>query len=110
VTKLEIVVRPSQLDAVREALAHPWVSGMTVSETKQFDGDVRLRVHRGRASLDAEPGLRVEVVVPRPLVPRLLAELEQIVGGRRPGTGKVFVSPVDEAVRVRTAERGEAAL
>lgn len=110
-TKLEVIILPSQLDDVRDALTHPWITGMTVTEVKGFGVDQGRGVCRGAdLAMDGVSSLRVEVVVPQALAPRLLWDLEQALRGSRVGGGRIFVSPVDEAVRVRTAERGESAL
>lgn len=112
-TRIEAIIRPAKLDALRAALAgHPWISGLTVSEVKGFG---RSRGHdalfRGAEyRIEFVPKVKVEVVVPDPLVPRIVHELEAVMRTGRIGDGKVFVSPVVEAVRVRTGERGEDAL
>jgi nitrogen regulatory protein P-II 1 len=111
-TKIEVVVRPWSLDEVKRALDHPWVTGITVSEVK---GLGRQKGHevvfRGAEyTLDLNPKLKVEIVVPDPLVPRLLDGLERSLRTGKIGDGKAFVTRIDEAVRVRTGERGEGAL
>lgn len=111
-TKIEVVVRPWNLDEVKRAVAHPWVTGITVSEVKGYG---RQRGHpvvfRGAEyAIDANPKLKVEIVVPDPLVPRLVHELEAALRTGQIGDGKIFVARIDEAVRVRTGERGEGAL
>jgi nitrogen regulatory protein P-II 1 len=112
VTKIEAIVRPSRLDQVKAALDHAWIAGITVSEVKGYGrqkGHVEL--HRGAEHpVDMVPKLKIEIVVPDPLVPRMLHELERAVRTGTVGDGKIFVGPVDEAVRVRTGERGEDAL
>jgi len=113
VTRIEAIIRPSKLDALRAAIAgHPWVSGLTITEVKGFG---RSRGHEalyrgGEYTIDFRPKLKVELVVPDPVVPRILHELESSMRTGRIGDGKIFVSPVLEAVRVRTGERGEEAL
>jgi len=111
-TKIEVVVRPWKLDEVKQALAHPWVTGMTVSEVKGYG---RQRGHnvvfRGSEYVvDMNPKLKIEFVVPDPLVPRILDDLERSLKTGKIGDGKAFVTRVDEAIRVRTGERGEDAL
>ncbi|GAO02649.1 P-II family nitrogen regulator [Anaeromyxobacter sp. PSR-1] len=110
--RIEAIIRPSRVEQVRAALAHPWISGMTVSEARGFGrqrGHVEL--YRGAEyTIELVPKLRVELVVPDPLVPRMVAELEAWVRTGRIGDGKIFVTPVDEAVRIRTGDRGEDAL
>jgi nitrogen regulatory protein P-II 1 len=110
-TKIEAIIRPSQLDAVKEALQHVWIAGLTVSELEGWGGpDRHSEVHRGtQLVLDVVTMLKVEVVVPDPLAPRLLFDLERAARGG-PSDGRIVVTPVDEAVRVRTGERGEGAL
>lgn len=112
-TRIEAIIRPSKLDALRAALSgHPWISGMTVGEVKGFG---RSRGHdalfRGAEyTIAFVPKLKVELVVPDPLVPRVVHELEAAMRTGRIGDGKIFVCPVDDAVRVRTGDRGEEAL
>jgi nitrogen regulatory protein P-II 1 len=109
VTKIEAVIQPSKLETLKNAFAAWGVEGLTVTEVKGYGrqrghGDV----YRGAEySIDFRPKLKVEVVVPTSLVPRLLDVLRKSVGTGRVGDGKVFVVPVDEAIRVRTGERGD---
>ena len=112
-TLIEAIIRPSKLEALREALAgHPWVSGMTVGEVKGFG---RSRGHEAlfRGSeygIAFLPKVKVELVVPDPLVPRIVHELEAAMRSGRIGDGKIFISPIEEVIRVRTGDRGEEAL
>ena len=112
-TRIEAIIRPSKLEALRTALSgHPWVTGMTVGEVKGFG---RSRGHealfRGSEyTIEFLPKIKVELVVPDPLVPRIVHELEAAMRTGRIGDGKIFVSPVEEVVRVRTGDRGEEAL
>lgn len=111
-TKVEAIVRPSKLDDVKRALGHAWIAGLTVSEVKGYGRqEGHVEVHRGAEyRIDVEPKLKVELVVPDPLVPRVVHELERALKTGQPGDGKVFVTRIDEAVRIRTGERGEDAL
>lgn len=112
-TRIEAIIRPSKLDALRAALSgHPWIAGLTAGEVKGFGrsrGHVALfrGAEYGIAFL---PKVKVELVVPDPLVPRVLHELEAAMRTGRIGDGKIFVSRVEEVVRIRTGERGEEAL
>ncbi len=111
-TKIEAIVRPSALDKVRELLAHPWIAGITVTEVKGM-GRQRghTEIYRGvEYTQDLIPKLKIEVVVPTPLAPRIVEDLSELLRTGRIGDGKVFVVPVDDAVRIRTGERGEGAL
>ncbi len=111
-TKITAIIRPSKIEDLKTMVNHPWIAGMTVTEVK---GHGRQRGHREiyRGSeyvVDMIPKLQVEIVVPDPLVPRILHDLERLLRTGRIGDGKIFVTRVDDAVRVRTGERGEAAL
>jgi nitrogen regulatory protein P-II 1 len=112
VTKIEAILRPSSLEKVQELLGHAWVAGITVTEVKGFGRQKgHTEIYRGAEyAVDLVPKLKVELVVPDPLVPRMLHDLERLLRTGRIGDGKVFVEPVDEAVRIRTGERGEDAL
>jgi len=111
VKKLQVVIRPDKLDLVKHVL-RPWVTGLTVTEVK---GHGRQRGHTelyrgGEYTVELLPKYLVEVVVPTPLVLRAVHELEHALHTGRIGDGKIFVGPVDQAIRVRTGERGEDAL
>ncbi len=111
-TKLEVFIRPHDLEKVQELLGHAWIAGLTVSEVK---GHGRQKGHvehyRGAEyKVDLVPKLKVEIVVPTPLVPRIVHDLQQKLRSGKIGDGKLLASPVDEAIRVRTGERGEGAL
>ncbi len=112
-TKIEAIIPPSKLEELREALSgQPWISGLTVGEVKGF-GRSRghAAIHRGAEyTVDFLPKVKVEVVVPDPLVPRIVHDIERWMRTGRIGDGKIFVSRIDEAIRVRTGERGEDAL
>jgi len=109
--KIEAVIPPSRLDDAKRALAGPWIAGLSVTEVKAYGGDGRPALFRGAGfTEDGRPELRIEVVVPDPLVPRVLHDLERCMRGGPVGDGRIVVDPVDEAVRVRTGERGEDAL
>jgi nitrogen regulatory protein P-II 1 len=107
--KIEAIIRPERLQDVQDALDALGVSGLTVSEvvgcgrqkgyTEQYRGS--------RANISLLPKIKVESVVPASIVE---TAVDAIVGGARTGEigdGRVFVYPVDEAVRIRTDERGE---
>jgi nitrogen regulatory protein P-II 1 len=112
VTKIEVIVRPSTLEDVQKALDHEWIAGMTVSEVKGLDGqDGPGQVYRGSACpVELKPRLKVEIVVPDPLVPRVLHDLEHRLRTGRSDDGQIFATRIVEAIRIRTGERGEEAL
>jgi nitrogen regulatory protein P-II 1 len=112
VKRIEIVIRPSKLEDVKKVMSLEWIAGLSVSEV---EGRGRQRgpieVYRGAAvEVEMLPRLKVEMVVPDGLVPRLLHDLLPLVRTGRSGDGKIFVTHVEEAVRIRTGERGEDAL
>ena len=110
--KIEAIVRPSKLDDVKKALSHPWIAGLTVTEVKGYGRQKgHTELYRGAEYVvDMVPKLKIEIVVPDPLVPRLLEDLVRWARTGRIGDGKIFVLQVDGAVRIRTGERGEDAL
>lgn len=111
-TKIEAITRPSGLEDLLEALDHEWIKGITVSEVQGYGRQKgHTELHRGAEYVvDMNPKIKIELVVPSPLVPRVLHLLERCLRTGRIGDGKVFVAAVELAVRVRTGERGEAAL
>ena len=110
--KVEAIIKPFKLDEVKEALSEVGVQGMTVTEVKGFGRTGGKReVYRGSAYVvDFVPKVRVEVVIPDALVVGVLEAVEKAANTGRIGDGKIFVSPVEEAVRIRTGERGEDAI
>ncbi len=111
-TSIEAIIRPSRLDAVVAARDHAWIQGITVAEVRGYgrqEGHAAL--HRGAEyEIEMIPEVKVHLVVPDPLAPRILHELERALRSGTVGDGKIFVTRIEEAVRVRTGERGEAAL
>ena len=106
------VVKPFRLDDVRNALAEVGVQGMTVTEVKGFGRTGgKKEVYRGSAYVvDFVPKVKVEIVVPDDVVHAVMDAIEKSAKTGRIGDGKIFVSPLDEAVRIRTGERGEEAI
>src|SRR5664280_129182 len=110
--KIEAVIQPSKLDAVKDALVEIGVQGMTILEAR---GHGRQKGHtefyRGREySVDLLPKVKLEMVVPDEMVEKAI---QTILTAARTGTigdGKIFVSKVDEAIRIQNDERGEIAL
>ena len=110
--RIEAIIRPSKLEEVKKALSHEWITGLTVSEVKGYGRQKgHTEIYRGAEYVvEVVPKLKVELVVPDPLVPRILHDLARWVRTGRIGDGKIFVTEVEEAVRIRTGERGEGAL
>ncbi|MGF1467490.1 MAG: P-II family nitrogen regulator [Sandaracinaceae bacterium] len=110
--KVEAIIKPFKLDEVKDALGELGIQGMTVSEVKGFGRTGGKReVYRGSAYVvDFVPKVKVEVVVPDDLVAPLIEAVETAARTGRIGDGKIFVTPIEEAVRIRTGERGEDAV
>ena len=106
------VIKPHLLDAVKEALKAVGVRGMTVSEVKGFGRTGgKKEVYRGSAYVvDFVPKVKVEVVVPDDMVHAVIEAIEKAARTGRIGDGKIFVLPIEEAIRIRTGERGEEAV
>jgi nitrogen regulatory protein PII len=112
VKKIEAIIKPFKLDDVKDALHDAGVSGMTVSEVKGFGRQKgHTELYRGAEYVvDFLPKVKVEVVVEDSLADRVVEAMEAAARTGRIGDGKIFVSPVDEAVRIRTGDRGNDAI
>jgi len=110
--KIEAYIKPFKLDEVKEALSESGVQGMTVTEVKGFGRTGgKKEINRGSAYIvDFVPKVKIEVVVPDALVGRVLELIQENGKTGRIGDGKIFVRPVEEAIRIRTGERGEGAI
>jgi nitrogen regulatory protein P-II 1 len=111
-TKLEAVIQTSRLDAVKDALHEIGIEGMTVIEVR---GHGRQKGHtefyRGREyTVDLLPKLKIEMVVADDLVEKAVQAITTAARTGKIGDGKIFLSRIDEAIRIRNDERGEAAL
>ena len=111
-TKLEAVVQPSKLDAVKDALLEIGVEGMTVREVR---GHGRQKGHtefyRGREyTVDLLPKVKIEIVLADELVEKAVQAIITNARTGKIGDGKIFLSRIDEAIRIRNEERGAAAL
>lgn len=105
--KIEVIIKPFKLDDVKEALSAVGVQGMTVTEVKGFGRQKgHKEIYRGAEYLvDFLPKIKIEMVVVKELVDQVL---EKVVSAARTGTigdGKIFVTPVDTVVRIRTGEK-----
>ncbi len=110
--KIEAIIKPFKLDEVKDALSEVGVQGMTVTEVKGFGRTGgKKEVYRGSAYVvDFVPKVKIEIVVPDELVHDVLDAIEKSAKTGRIGDGKIFVSPIEEAVRIRTGERGKDAI
>jgi nitrogen regulatory protein P-II 1 len=110
--KLEAIVRPHVLDAVKTALQEVGAVGMTVSEVKGFGRQKgHTETYRGSEyQVEFLPKIKIEVVLPDELVEASVEAVLKTAKTGKFGDGKVFVSSLEQVVRIRTAERGESAL
>jgi nitrogen regulatory protein P-II 1 len=110
--KIEAVIKPFKLDDVKEALHDVGIKGITVTEAKGFGRQKgHTELYRGAEYVvDFLPKVKVEVVLDDALVERAIEALQQAAHTGRIGDGKIFVSSVDEAIRIRTGERGPEAV
>ncbi len=110
--KIEIIVRPFKLEEVKDALTAVGVKGMTVSEVKGF-GRQRghKEVYRGAEyQVDFVVKVKIEVVCEDDMAQTVVDAARKAAATGQVGDGKIFVSPVDETVRIRTGETGDAAV
>jgi nitrogen regulatory protein P-II 1 len=110
--KVEAIVKPFKVDEVKDALGEVGIQGMTVSEVKGFGRTGgKKEVYRGSAYVvDFVPKVKIEVVVSDAQVGQVVEAIERAAKTGRIGDGKIFVAAVEEAVRIRTGERGEDAV
>ena len=110
--KIEAIIKPFKLDEVKDALGEIGIQGMTVSEVKGFGRTGgKKEVYRGSAYVvDFVPKVKIELVVSDTQVSQVIESIEKTAKTGRIGDGKIFVVEVEEAVRIRTGERGEDAV
>ena len=110
--KIEAVIKPFKLDDVKEALHEVGVSGITVTEAKGFGRQKgHTELYRGAEYVvDFLPKVKIEVVCTDDLVDRAVEAIQQAARTGRIGDGKIFVTNVEEVVRIRTGERGSDAI
>jgi nitrogen regulatory protein P-II 1 len=110
--KIEAIIKPFKLEDVKQALSELGVEGMTVSEVKGFGRQKgHTEIYRGSEyTVDFLPKMKVELVVPDGQATPAVAAIVKAAKTGKIGDGKVFVSPVESAVRIRTGETGEEAV
>lgn len=111
-TKVEAVIQTSRLDAVKTALQEIGVEGMTVIEVRGHGRQKgHTEVYRGREyTVDLLPKIKMEMVLPDDLVEKAVQAISNAARTGKIGDGKIFLSRIDDAVRIRNDERGETAL
>ena len=110
--KIEAIIKPFKLDEVKEALNALGVTGMTVSEVRGFGRQSgHKEVYRGAEyQVEFVPKIKIDVIVEAGLVKKVLAAIQEKAKTGKIGDGKIFVIPVEEAVRIRTGESGRDAI
>lgn len=110
--KIEAIIKPFKLDEVKNALSAVAVQGMTVTEVRGFGRQKgHKEVYRGAEYVvELVPKIKIEVVVPDQVVARVVETIAKAAKTGKIGDGKIFVLPVEDAIRIRTGERGENAL
>lgn len=110
--KIEAIIKPFKLDDVKDALHDAGVSGITVSEVKGFGRQKgHTELYRGAEYVvDFLPKVKIEVVVEDNLADRVVEAIEAAARTGRIGDGKIFVTSVEQAVRIRTGDRGSDAI
>ena len=110
--KIEAIIKPFKLDEVKEALHEIGVKGLTVTEVKGFGRQKgHTELYRGAEYVvDFLPKVKIEVVVEDALLERALEAIQQAAHTGRIGDGKIFVYSVEEALRIRTGEKGAEAI
>ena len=110
--KLEAIIQPSRLDSVRDALREIGVDGMTISEVRGHGRQKgHTEVYRGNEyTVDLLPKIKIETVLPDNLVDSAVQTILKIARTGKIGDGKIFVTPIQNAIRIRTEESGEAAV
>jgi nitrogen regulatory protein P-II 1 len=110
--KIEAIIQPSRFDSVKDALREMGIEGMTVTEVRGHGRQKgHTEVYRGREyTVDLLPKMKLEMVLPDGLVQRAVDTILKAAKTGKIGDGKIFLSRVDEAIRIRNEERGENAL
>jgi nitrogen regulatory protein P-II 1 len=110
--KIEAIVKPFKLDEVREALSELGATGLTVTEVKGFGRQKgHTELYRGAEYVvDFLPKVKVEVVLPDAMVERAVEAIIKAAHTGKIGDGKIFVTAIEQVIRIRTGESGEAAV
>jgi nitrogen regulatory protein PII len=110
--KIDAIIKPYKLDDVKDALNEIGIKGMTISEVKGYGRQKgHKEIYRGAEYVvDFVPKIKIEVVVSADMVDKAIEVIRRSANTGKIGDGKIFVTPVDMAVRIRTGEEGEGAL
>ncbi len=110
--KIEAIVKPFKLDDVKEALNEIGIQGMTISEVKGYGRQKgHKEIYRGAEYIvDFIPKIKIEIVVDSKQVDQVVEKIREAANTGKIGDGKIFVIPIEEAIRVRTGEKGTDAI
>jgi len=110
--RIEAIIQPHKLDAVKDALIAIGVTGMTISEVRGHGRQKgHTEVYRGNEyKVDLLPKVRIDMVIPGERVDQVIDTLSEAARTGKIGDGKIFISPVEDVVRIRNGERGDTAL
>jgi nitrogen regulatory protein P-II 1 len=110
--KIEAIIKPFKLDEVKQKLTSIGISGMTITEVKGFGRQKgHTELYRGAEyTVDFLPKVKIEILAPDPMAPKIIETILESAQTGKIGDGKIFVSNVDEVIRIRTNERGEEAI
>jgi nitrogen regulatory protein PII len=110
--KIEAIIKPFKLEEVKDALGEIGVEGMTVSEVKGFGRQKgHTEIYRGSEyTVDFLPKIKIEMVIPEKQVEAAVEAIVKSAKTGKIGDGKIFVTPIDQAIRIRTEEKGEMAV
>ncbi|MFK5951449.1 MAG: P-II family nitrogen regulator [Desulfobacterium sp.] len=110
--KIEAIIKPFKLDEVKEALNALGITGMTLSEVKGFGRQKgHTEIYRGAEyQVDFVPKIKLTIVVEADMTEKVVETILKSAGTGKIGDGKIFILPVEEAIRIRTGEKGESAI
>ncbi len=110
--KIEAIIRPFKLDEVKDALLEEGIRGMTITEVRGYGRQKgHTETYRGSEyQIEFIPKMKLEIVVPDEKVDLVVDTIIDIAKTGDVGDGKIFISPIEEAIRIRTEESGESAL
>ncbi len=110
--KIEAIIKPFKLDEVKESLNEIGIHGITVTEVKGFGRQKgHTELYRGAEYVvDFLPKIKIEIIVKDSLVEKVIETIQESAKTGRIGDGKIFVTPVEEVIRIRTGEKGENAV
>ena len=110
--KIEAIIKPFKMDDVREALADVCVNGMTVTEVKGFGRQKgHTELYRGAEyQVDFLPKMKIEIILSDDVVDRAIEAITSAANTGKIGDGKIFITSIDEAIRIRTGETGDEAI